>query len=79
MKDINSFLAFCEDKRQELFRIAKNKRSYLLQLEYIKQNSNVREWYEEWQQIFSEEEQGSALTITDTLYGLATTITFCSN
>jgi hypothetical protein len=78
-RDMNTFLIFCEDKRTELFRKAKNMKTYPLQLEYIEQNSNVREWYEEWQHTYHEEEQGSSLTITDTTYGLATIIKFCCN
>jgi len=71
-----SFLAFCEQKRKELFEEAEKKRTYRISLQYIQQNNNVTEWYKEWQQgVHEEEEKG--LTVTETTYGLATNIKIC--
>jgi hypothetical protein len=77
-KQMNSFLLFCEQKRQQVMTIAESKKRYQLSFQYLQCNSNVSNWYKEWEHANSDTKE-SSLTITDTTYGLATNIAFSCN
>jgi hypothetical protein len=74
---LNDFFEFCDKKVEEIYDKVKMKYSTNTRLKSMKHNVGVRSWYKDWKNSLECKDNTSLLTLEETTYGQATTVSVC--